>query len=203
MIRGIQLKGDIVRSLRRSRGWSQLDLAERAGVGERTIRNAEMGRVIEGSTASYIAGALDVSLELLLKSHSSSPQFDIRYFEQAFRDAFLYGRTHPLQSILHPECRWRMIGLPHPKSFFFLETAQNLKEGFEAIRATTPWNQPRAWNMNREESAMLSDSFFIIATLTSADSSLKPIVFRTHILGRLHHEKCTSITQTWEAESVE
>lgn len=204
MIRGIQLRGDVIRSLRRARGWSQLDLAARAGVGERTIRNAEMGRIIEGSTASYIAGALEVSLDMLLKLHPHpSTRFSISHFERAFHEAFLNGRAHSLQEMLHPECQWRMVGLPYRQSVIHLEPAHSIPDGFESIRATTPWNQHLDWHMNREESAILLGSFFIITIFSSLDSSSRPLRFRTHILGRLDREQCISITQTWDQESVE
>jgi hypothetical protein len=179
-------------------------LAARAGVGERTIRNAEVGRIIEGSTASYIAGALEVGLEILVKSHpDGSSQFSIPHFERAFREAFLHGQTNPLKDMLHPYCQWRIIGVRNRNSYIHLETAQSLNEGFESIRATAPWNQPLHWYLNREESAILSDSFFIITTITSLMPPSKTLKFRTSILGRLHQERCASITQTWEEESME
>jgi transcriptional regulator with XRE-family HTH domain len=54
--------GEKLRSLRVSVGWSQLDLALRAGVSERTVRNAEKSLPLRHDFLGYLAKALAVPL---------------------------------------------------------------------------------------------------------------------------------------------
>lgn len=112
MTRGVRLRGELIRTLRLSRGWSQLDLAERAGVGERTIRNAESGRFIEGSTASYVAGALDVELEQLLDSRNSVHSDIHLRIADTFQKAVLFGAYTEFCALLHEKVTWSFIWLP-------------------------------------------------------------------------------------------
>jgi transcriptional regulator with XRE-family HTH domain len=59
--------GDKVRDLRKERGWSQQELAGRAGISMQTVSNLETGRHVPGiATLSKIAGALGVPLPALL-----------------------------------------------------------------------------------------------------------------------------------------
>jgi transcriptional regulator with XRE-family HTH domain len=59
--------GDKVRDLRKERGWSQQELADRAGISMQTVSNLETGRHVPGiATLSKIAGALGVGLGELL-----------------------------------------------------------------------------------------------------------------------------------------
>lgn len=58
--------GDKIASLRRSLGFTQLQLALRAGVSERTVRNAERSRSINREFLQYIAGGLGVAAEELI-----------------------------------------------------------------------------------------------------------------------------------------
>lgn len=60
--------GDKIRSFRRSFGFTQLELALRAGVSERTVRNAEQGRRIDHDFLGYIAGALGVAMSEVVVS---------------------------------------------------------------------------------------------------------------------------------------
>lgn len=61
-MRGITVDSEGFRALRRARGLSQLDLAEAAGVSERTVRNAERGRPIRHDFLSYLCAALGVEV---------------------------------------------------------------------------------------------------------------------------------------------
>jgi XRE family transcriptional regulator, regulator of sulfur utilization len=59
--------GDKVRDLRKERGWSQQELADRAGISMQTVSNLETSRHVPGIvTLSKIAGALGVPLPDLL-----------------------------------------------------------------------------------------------------------------------------------------
>jgi tetratricopeptide (TPR) repeat protein/transcriptional regulator with XRE-family HTH domain len=64
--RGLLLSRDELRKLRRNQGWSQEELAGRAGVGVDAIVRAEGGRRISGDSAQCIAAALRVTVERLL-----------------------------------------------------------------------------------------------------------------------------------------
>lgn len=65
----LQPYGAKLASLRRALGLTQLELAARSGVSERTVRNAERGQPIKRSFLEFIAGGLGVSLhEIVLPS---------------------------------------------------------------------------------------------------------------------------------------
>jgi transcriptional regulator with XRE-family HTH domain len=196
MRRGVKLRGERLQFLRRARGWSQLDLAERAGVGERTIRNAEIEKTIQGSTASYIAGALEVALELLVKPNPlPDTQFSISRFELAFREALLHGRTSLLTEMLSPNCIWRIID-SHPNNVLIsLEGPADIERFFSSLQSTSPWNEQLKWHIEQEESTLLSSSFFIVANYSATDSALRSLKICTHFVGQLNHEKCQAVTQ--------
>jgi transcriptional regulator with XRE-family HTH domain len=59
--------GEKLRHLRRALGWTQLELALRAGVSERTVRSAERGRPVRRDFLDYLAGALGVDLQELAR----------------------------------------------------------------------------------------------------------------------------------------
>ncbi len=56
-----------LRPARDRAGVSQLDLAQDAGVGYRTVQNAEAGRVVSSRTLVKLANALDVPAAVLLE----------------------------------------------------------------------------------------------------------------------------------------
>lgn len=56
--------GPAIRAARKSYGWSQAELAERAGVSRPTIARAETGQDISTATLSKIARALQLTVEL-------------------------------------------------------------------------------------------------------------------------------------------
>lgn len=58
----LQPHGAKLASLRRALGLTQLELAIRSGVSERTVRNAERGRLVKRSFLEFIAGGLGVTL---------------------------------------------------------------------------------------------------------------------------------------------
>lgn len=55
-----------IKRLRDERDWSQADLGRKAGVGQRTVGNAEAGKNISMDSAARIAHALGVSLVELM-----------------------------------------------------------------------------------------------------------------------------------------
>lgn len=54
------------KSLRARRGFSQLELAERSGVSDRTIRNLEDGLDVSLESVRALAAALDVEVPALI-----------------------------------------------------------------------------------------------------------------------------------------
>ena len=61
-------KGALISQIRRSQGFTQLELALRAGVSERTVRNAERGQAIKHDFLKFIASGLGVSLPEVVHS---------------------------------------------------------------------------------------------------------------------------------------
>ncbi|HTV81603.1 MAG TPA: helix-turn-helix transcriptional regulator [Acidobacteriaceae bacterium] len=60
--------GQRIRSLRRKRGWRQLDLAEQAGINENYVSDLELGRKEAClQTLKALASAFEITLSELLK----------------------------------------------------------------------------------------------------------------------------------------
>lgn len=202
MIRGLQLRGELIRSLRLAKGWSQLDLAQRAGVGERTIRNAESGRVIEGSTASYIAGALEITLDMLVRPQvDPAGTFSVSKLDHAFREVIFSGRTTPLQEMLTTNFTWRIIGIPMNDSISVARSYEQLYEILHSVRLHLSQHQFHTWRMIGEDSAILNDTFVMFSILTSENKRSRQ--YRCHTVGRLEHQLCSHVTQTWDYAIVE
>ena len=77
--RAFAVKGRWLRSLRISRGWTQQDAAERAGLSDRTIRNAEMGGPLELRSIALLAelysapGSLITAKDILAEGWDRAP----------------------------------------------------------------------------------------------------------------------------------
>ncbi|GAA3002892.1 helix-turn-helix transcriptional regulator [Streptomyces fulvorobeus] len=56
--------GETIRVARKERGWSQTDLAEKAGVSRPTIARIEANRDVTTATVAKITQALGLTLEL-------------------------------------------------------------------------------------------------------------------------------------------
>ncbi len=54
----LRVDGGRLRELRLDHGWTQRDLARRAGVSERTVRTAEYGGPVSPATLGFLARAL-------------------------------------------------------------------------------------------------------------------------------------------------
>lgn len=56
--------GDVIRAVRKKKGWSQADLGEKAGVSRPTIARVEADNDVTTATIAKIARALGLKLEL-------------------------------------------------------------------------------------------------------------------------------------------
>jgi transcriptional regulator with XRE-family HTH domain len=117
MPRGIRIHGEAVRELRLARGWSQSLLAEHAGVSERTVRNAESGRVLGLHVAQCLALALGVSVESLFARQAPFVKRGdweglIRAFDAAYGQAILVGELDGLLDFTHSEIEWFCMTTP-------------------------------------------------------------------------------------------
>lgn len=63
----VRVKGDVVQRLRVEKAMSQADLADKAGVRQATVSNAENGKNVRYATVGAIAGALDVEIPLIVE----------------------------------------------------------------------------------------------------------------------------------------
>lgn len=56
--------GDVIREARKKRGWSQVELGEKAGVSRPTIARVEANNDVTTATIAKIAQALGLKLQL-------------------------------------------------------------------------------------------------------------------------------------------
>lgn len=59
------MNGNEVRRLRLIKAWSQADLADKAGVRQATVSNAERGNNLRYATIAALAGALVVEVQAI------------------------------------------------------------------------------------------------------------------------------------------
>ena len=83
--RGVLVNGQRLIELYRRRGWSQQDLARKAGLDVRTIAKVKKGGVCDASTLQRLAGALNVSPDELMELE---PQSKSRPIDASSNNAF-------------------------------------------------------------------------------------------------------------------
>lgn len=98
--------GDRLSECRRVQGITQLQLAMRCGVSERTIRNAERGRPIKRDFLNYIAAGLGLSMEDVVPdtaqlSSYASWQRNVENLMTAIRDIFDARPSYKIFNISH------------------------------------------------------------------------------------------------------
>lgn len=117
MHRGVRVDGATVQSLRISKCWSQRQLAEAAGISERTVRNAEKSLVLETYIANYLATALEVTLNEIVMERAEVRRGSrlntlIRRVSSAYMKAVIDGTNHHLVQLLHPNIEWNCSAAP-------------------------------------------------------------------------------------------
>lgn len=117
MHRGVRVDGTAILNLRISHGLSQLQLAQAAGVSERTVRNAEKCQVLETYIANYLAVALGVPLnEIVVErpevNRSSRAKTLIRRVSTAYLSAVIEQRYQHLLNLVHPSIVWNCCSAP-------------------------------------------------------------------------------------------
>lgn len=118
MHRGVVIDGEFVRASRKLIGWSQREFAKRAGVSERTVRNAERSMVVEVHIADYLAGALQKPLcEIIThRAESGRRKSWVRFvtkFDRAYAEAILRLNLEPLYEVTQPDVDWNCMTWPH------------------------------------------------------------------------------------------
>lgn len=95
----IQPNGTIVKRLRQERGWSQDDLAGKAGYSKRTIENIEAGKPVYTRTLSVVAEALGLPLKDLIAGHDKDTS-EGKVADVSASNAVRIGNAPPLPSLL-------------------------------------------------------------------------------------------------------
>ena len=87
--------GSRIRELRRSRGWSQLDLARRAGLASKSVISYyELGdRYPSYETLLRLADVFGVSTDFLLRGSAAHPRDDIQAETRANGDTYIRIRA--------------------------------------------------------------------------------------------------------------
>jgi transcriptional regulator with XRE-family HTH domain len=111
----LQPYGAKLASLRRALGLTQLELALRSGVSERTVRNAERGQPIKRSFLEFIAGGLGVPLQEIVLP---SGELDVHFRWQRHVDRLLAA----LQRVVTEHDASDAIELAHRDIQFRAET---------------------------------------------------------------------------------
>jgi len=162
----LQPYGAKIASLRRALGLTQLELAIRSGVSERTIRNAERGQSLKRSFLEFIAGGLGVSLQEIVVP---CKEFDVHLRWQRHVDRLLgvlqrvvteHDATDAIE-LAHRDVRLRAeTMMPNFSAAHVLAGEYRNSEGIERYVA----NAFRFWELARE-----GDNYFVEAPIGGGD----------------------------------
>ena len=131
----VEPHGEKLRHLRRALGWTQLELALRAGVSERTVRSAERGRPVRREFLDYLAGALGVDLRELAREPATVAGL-VRWRRNAEALRKNLFRLHyerdagPLIEMLHPKCELEIRWDQGPHEVYAAGMARDLQGKF-------------------------------------------------------------------------
>lgn len=109
--------GEKLRSLRESLGWSQLELAIRAGVSERTVRNAEKGQPLRHVFLGYLAKALGLPLAEIAQPNRELAihrrwETHVERLAQILRELTTNHDGSGILDLLHPNVQLDCFGSP-------------------------------------------------------------------------------------------
>lgn len=162
----LQPYGDKVASLRRALGLTQLALALRSGVSERTVRNAERSHPIKQSFLEFIAGGLGVTLREIvhpcgeLEVHLRWQKHVDRLLGALQRVVTEHDASDAIE-LAHPDIRLRAETLmPKFSAAHVLAGEYQKLDGIERYVA----NAFRFWELARD-----GDSYFVEAPIGGGD----------------------------------
>jgi transcriptional regulator with XRE-family HTH domain len=69
----VQVDGELIRTEREKRAWSQEHLAGAAGIGARTVQRIEAGGTASYETVRAISAAFDIPIDRLMAARASTP----------------------------------------------------------------------------------------------------------------------------------
>lgn len=138
--RGITIDGLKVRQLRRLLSWNQCELGHRAGVSERTVRNAEKSGALDVSVAGYLAKALGVALsEIVFEPNESNQEhYAVRFareFDRAYELAITQMEFDLLLDLVHPDVQWHCISNLSTKACGEFSQIEGLKNHCYAVHS--------------------------------------------------------------------
>jgi transcriptional regulator with XRE-family HTH domain len=138
MPRGVRIQGEVLRELRVSCGWSQSELADRAGVSERTVRNAEASCRLGVHAARCIAEALETPFdELTLSNSQAMPRRAwrpmIESFDRVYSQAILSADVRGLLEIAHTDITWFCMTTPRMEFCGQFAGLEGLQSHCEAV----------------------------------------------------------------------
>ena len=134
----VEPHGEKLRHLRRALGWTQLELALKAGVSERTVRSAERGRPVRREFLDYLAGALGVDLQELAREPATIAGL-VRWRRNARVLSENLVRLHyervegPFIEMLHPKCELNIRWDQGPQEIYAAGMARDLQGKFIGV----------------------------------------------------------------------
>lgn len=136
--RAYRVASDRLKALRTARGWSQDEAAERAGLSDRSIRNAEAGEPLDLTTIALLAqlySTPDVPLsshDLMAALATARGATDAERHEvlihRWFDEVWQAGRPGAIEELVSRNCRWHTAA-------GVLRGPTRIRAHFDAIRA--------------------------------------------------------------------